>query len=73
MWPFGKKKHVPTPEEVMKMTGMSENELTRRFLEHLIQQGKNPFKDLPAHMRREVEEKYPDLLELARRKFGTDR
>lgn len=64
---------VPTPEEVMQKTGMSEDELTRRFLEHLIQSGKNPFKGLPEQFRRECEQKYPDLLDLARRKLGTDR
>ena len=62
---------VPSPEEVMAKTGMSEYETTRRFMEHLIQQGKNPFKEMPDHMLRDSEEKFPDLVELARRKFGT--
>lgn len=53
----------------MRQTGMSEDELTRRFLEHLIQEGKNPFLDLPEHFRREVEVKFPDLMVLARQKF----
>jgi len=66
-------KPVPTPEEVMTETGMSEDELTRRFMEHLIQQGENPFKDMPAHFLRDSEKKFPDLVELARRKFGTIR
>jgi transposase len=75
MWPFGsrKKKHVPSPEEVMAKTGMSKDELTRRFMEHLIQQGKNPFKEMPEHMLSDAEEKFPDLVQLARRKFGTSR
>jgi len=67
----GVEKPVPSPEEVMAKTGMSEDELTRRFLEHLIQQGKNPFKDIPQHFLRYAEKKFPDLVELSRRKFGT--
>ncbi len=62
-------KPVPLPEEVMAKTGMSEDELTRRFMEHLIQQGKNPFKEMPEEMLRDAEKKFPDLVELARRKF----
>jgi len=76
MWPFNRKRKnrtVPTPEEVMRKHGMSEDELTRRFLEHLIEQRKNPFLDLPEQFRREVEEKYPDLLALAKRKFDKTR
>lgn len=69
----GVEKPVPSPEEVMVKTGMSEDELTRRFMEHLIQQGKNPFKEIPAQMLRDAERKFPDLAELARRKFGTSR
>jgi len=65
------KKPVPSPEEVMRRTGMSEDELTRRFMEHLIQQGKNPFEDVPDHFLRDAEKKFPDLVRLARRKFGT--
>jgi len=68
----GVERPVPSPEEVMAETGMSEDELTRRFLEHLIQQGKNPFKDLPQHFLRDAENKFPDLVQLARRKFGTN-
>jgi len=67
----GVEKPVPSPEEVMAKTGMSEDELLRRFMEHLIQQGKNPFKDVPQHFLRDAEKKFPDLVELARRKFGT--
>jgi hypothetical protein len=66
-------KPVPSPEEVMAKTGMSEDELTRRFMEHLIQQGKNPFKEMPEKMLRDAEKKFPDLIELTRRKFGTVR
>ncbi len=74
MWPFRRKRKetpVPTPEEVMQRYGMSEDELTRRFLEHLIEQGKNPFRDMPESVRKDVKEKYPDLIGLAWRKFGT--
>lgn len=66
-------KIVPSPEEAMRKTGMSEDELTRRFMEHLIQQGKNPFENIPEHFLREAEKKFPDLVQLARRKFGTSR
>ncbi len=70
---FGKrKKPVPSIEEAMKSTGLSRDELERRFIEHLIQQGKNPFKDLPQELHQECEQKYPDLLKLCREKFGTD-
>jgi hypothetical protein len=69
----GVEKPVPSPEEVMAKTGMSEDELTRRFMEHLIQEGKNPFKEMPEQMLRDAEKKFPDLSELARRKFGTSR
>jgi hypothetical protein len=69
---FRRKRSEPTPsiQEAMRMTGLSEAELERRFLEHLIQQGKNPFKDLPCEYRSQMEEEYPDLLELVKRKFG---
>lgn len=67
----GVEKPVSSPEEVMDNTGMSEDELTRRFMEHLIQQGKNPFKEMPEHMLRDAEKKFPDLVQLARRKFGS--
>jgi hypothetical protein len=73
MWPFSRKReqgHLPSPEEVMRQTGMTEGELTRRFLEDLIQQGKNPFRDLPEHFVRNAEANFPDLLDLARRRFG---
>lgn len=66
-------KPVASPEEVMAKTGMSENELTRRFMEHLIQQDKNPFKEMPEQMLRDAEKKFPDLVQLARRKFGNSR
>jgi hypothetical protein len=69
----GVEKPVPSPEEVMSKTGMSEDELTRRFMEHLIQQGKNPFKEMPENMFRDAERKFPHLVELSRRKFGTNR
>ena len=69
----GIEKPVPSPEEVMAKTGMSEDELTRRFMEHLIQQGKNPFKEMPEKMLRDAQRKFPDLADLARRKFGTSR
>lgn len=67
----GEEKPIPSPKEVMAKTGMSEDDLTRRFMEHLIQQGKNPFKEMPGQMLRDAEGKFPDLAELARRKFGT--
>lgn len=70
---LGVDKPVASPEEVMAKTGMSEDELTRRFMEHLIQQGKNPFADMAEEMLRDAEEKFPDLVRLARRKFGTSR
>jgi hypothetical protein len=63
-------KEIPTPEMVMQETGLSEDELTRRFMEHLIQAGKDPFKDLPSPFRQESEQKYPDLLDLVQRKFS---
>jgi hypothetical protein len=65
----GIEKPVPSPEDVMRTYGMSEDELTRRFLEHLIEEGKNPFVDLPERFIMETEQKYPDLLALARDKF----
>ena len=65
-----RKATVPAVEQAKRMTGMSEDELTRRFMEHLIQQGKNPFSDMPDHMLRDAEMKFPDLVQLARRKFG---
>ena len=43
------KKPVPSTDQVLAKTGMSEAQLTRRFLEHLIEEGKNPFEDLPEH------------------------
>lgn len=67
------KETIPSPEEAMRRTGMSEDELTRRFMEHLIQQGKNPFEDMPDYLLRDAEKKFPDLVQLARRKFGTSR
>lgn len=57
----------------MDKTGISEDELTRRFMEHLIQQGKNPFEEMPEHFLRDAEKKFPDLVQLAHRKFGTSR
>jgi len=48
-------KIVPSPEEAMRKTGMSEDELTRRFMEHLIQQGKNPFENISQVFRFETE------------------
>lgn len=63
-------KEIPTPEMVMQETGLSEDGLTRRFMEHLIQAGKDPFKDLPSPYRQESEQKYPDLLDLVQRKFS---
>jgi len=61
---------VPSPEDVMANTGMSEHELTRRFMEHLIQAGKDPFAEISGDMLRDAEEEFPDLAQLARRKFG---
>lgn len=69
----GVEEPVPLPEDVMAKTGMSEAELTRRFMEHLIQQNKNPFKEMPEQMLRDAEREYPDLVELAQRKFETVR
>jgi hypothetical protein len=65
----GVEKPVHSPGEVMRKHGMSEDELTRRFLDHLIEEGKNPFVDLPEHFLKDVEQKYPDLLAFAREKF----
>lgn len=42
-YPSDIEKPVPPPEEAMAMTGTSEDELARRFIEYLIEQGKNPF------------------------------
>jgi acetylornithine deacetylase/succinyl-diaminopimelate desuccinylase-like protein len=69
----GTERPVPSPEEVMAMTGISEHELTRRFMEHLIQSGKDPFAEMPAEMLRNAEKDFPDLVQLARRKFGAKR
>jgi len=66
------KSTLPSVEQAKIITGMSEDELTRRFMEHLIQQGKNPFADMPNNMLRDVEMKFPDLVQLAHRKFGTN-
>jgi hypothetical protein len=66
----GTDRPVPTPEEAMAQTGLSEHELTRRFLEHLIHEGKDPFAGIPEHFLRQAERDFPDLLDLARRKFG---
>lgn len=63
-------KEIPTPEMVMHETGIPEDELTRRFMEHIIQAGKDPFEDLPSQYRQESEQKYPDLVELVQRKFS---
>jgi hypothetical protein len=57
----------------MAKTGMSEHELTRRFMEHLIQAGKDPFAEMSGDMLRGAEEEFPDLAQLARRKFGAKR
>jgi len=59
-----------SPEQVMKETGLSEDELARQFTEHLINQGKNPFKDVPENFLNYAKEKFPDLVNLARQKFG---
>jgi acetylornithine deacetylase/succinyl-diaminopimelate desuccinylase-like protein len=64
---------IPSPEDVMAKTGMSEHELTRRFMEHLIQAGKDPFAEMSGDMLSDAEEKFPDLVQLARRKFGPKR
>lgn len=61
---------IPSVERTMRMTGMSEDELTHHFVEHLIQQGKNPFAEMPENILKDMEEKFPDLVQLARRKFG---
>jgi len=63
------KRPIPNPKDVMAMTGMSESELTRRFIEQLIQEGSNPFDDMPAEFTRQLESDFPDLASLARRKF----
>jgi hypothetical protein len=57
-------------EAVKKATGKSEDEILRRFLEEIIRSGKNPFKDIPEVFLQECKKKYPDLLDLAERKFG---
>ncbi len=54
----------------MRQAGMTGGEPPRRFLEHLIQQGKNPFRDLPEQFLRYAEANFPDLLDIARREFG---
>jgi hypothetical protein len=64
---------IPSVEQAKRTTGMSEDELTRRFMEHLIQQGLNPFAEMPKSMLRDANMKFPDLVQLARRKFGTNR
>ncbi len=66
----GIERPVPSPEDFMAKTGMSEHELTRRFMEHLIREGKNPFDGMPEEMVRASEKDFPDLFQLARRKFG---
>ena len=66
----GTERPIPSPEDVMARTGMSERELTRRFMEHLIQAGKNPFAEMSGDMLRNAEQDFPDLVELAQRKFG---
>jgi len=73
MWPFRQKrsdKPVLTPEQVMRATGLSERELTKKFMEHLIEQGKNPFTDMPEPILRKAHADFPDLAEIARKKFG---
>lgn len=60
-------------EAAMKKTGKSEDELMHDFMEYLIRDGKNPFQKMPVHHLRKAEEKFPDLIELARRKFGAIR
>ena len=69
----GTERPVPSPEDVMAKTGISEHELTRRFMEHLIQAGKDPFAEMSGDMLRGAEEEFPDLAQLARRKFGAKR
>jgi hypothetical protein len=57
----------------MAKTGISEHELTRRFMEHLIRSGKDPFAEMSGDMLRDAEKDFPDLVQLARRKFGAKR
>jgi hypothetical protein len=61
----GTERPVPPPEDVMAKTGMSEHELTRRFMEHLIRERKNPFDGMPKDMVRASEKEFPDLFQLA--------
>jgi hypothetical protein len=61
---------VPTLEEAMRLTGMGEEELTQRFMIYLLESGKNPFAGMSDNMLKEAKEKYPDIVDLARRKFG---
>jgi hypothetical protein len=75
MWPFKPKKpqvSVPTIEieEAKRLTGLSERELTRMFIEKLLKEGKNPFADMPPELLRYDQQEFPDLVELARKKFG---
>jgi len=65
----GTERPVLSPEDAMAKFGMSEHELTRRFMEHLIHEGKDPFEGMPENMLRESEKEFPDLFQLARRKF----
>jgi len=67
LWRGLERETVPSPREVMRKIGMSEYDLTR------LQKGKYPFKDTPEHFLREAENKFPDLVQLAWRKFDTGR
>jgi hypothetical protein len=73
MWPFKSKKKenaVPSIEDAMRQTGLSEAQLERLFLEDLFQRGVNPFSDAPDSVRLSLERKHPDLVARAKKQFG---
>ncbi len=57
-------------EAAVKTTGMTVNGLAREFLIDLIKQGENPFDEAPKWILDEAKQKYPDILFLAKKKFG---
>ena len=67
----GTERPLPAPADVMAKTGMSEHELSRRFMEHLLKEGNDPFAGLPDDVLRDSEKEFPDICELARRKSGS--
>ncbi|MEN8131902.1 MAG: hypothetical protein ABFS45_17305 [Pseudomonadota bacterium] len=57
----------------LRETGMTETELTRDFMLHLIDQGKNPFEGMPERLLTDARRDYPDIVERAYTKFGFPR